>query len=248
MNTTNPTDDRKRTRFAGAVIGLLLPTLITWVYFIHAAQYNETVQQLVGVTTKCLQFTFPLVWVGFALREPLGWPRPNRQGVGTGIACGLVVVAAGWLLYHEVLRESAVFAGSTDEIRAKVAGLGLDSVAKYAALGVFYSLVHSLLEEYYWRWFVFGQLRRLLPGWPAIVISAVGFMAHHVLVLSLFFGWWTWPTILFSLAVAVGGVFWAWLYARTGSLYGPWVSHLVIDAGIFWIGYDLLGDLLTTGA
>src|SRR5687768_12418759 len=107
VNTTTPTDNRKRTRCAGAVIGLLLPTFITWVYFIHAAQYNETVQQFVGVTTKCLQFSFPLVWVGLALREPLGWPRPNRRGIVTGFACGLVVVAAGWLLYHEVLRESA---------------------------------------------------------------------------------------------------------------------------------------------
>jgi membrane protease YdiL (CAAX protease family) len=125
-----------------------------------------------------------------------------------------------------------------------VAGFGLDSVSKFVALGVFYSLAHSLLEEYYWRWFVFGQLRSLVRLWPAIIVASLGFMAHHVLVLSLYFGWWTWPTLLFSACVAVGGAFWAWLYDRTGSLLGPWLSHLLVDAGIFFIGFELVRSSL----
>ena len=238
--------DRIGLTWAGAGVGLVLPTIITWIYFIHAAQYSPAVQQSVGLISKILQFAFPLLWVSIVLHEPLGWPRPSGRGVLTGIGFGVLVAAAGWLVYENALKGSAVFTAATAQIRSKTASFGIDSIVKYAALGAFYSLVHSLLEEYYWRWFVFGQLRRLLPRWSAIAISALGFMAHHVLVLSLFFGWWTWPTILFSLAVATGGVFWAWLYERTGSLYGPWLSHLVIDAGIFWIGYDLIGDLLTS--
>jgi membrane protease YdiL (CAAX protease family) len=42
-------------------------------------------------------------------------------------------------------------------------------------------------------------------------------------------------------------MFWAWLYDRTGSLLGPWMSHLIIDAGIFWVGYELIGDTLAAG-
>ena len=29
------------------------------------------------------------------------------------------------------------------------------------------------------------------------------------------------------------GAAWAWIYHRSGSLLGPWLSHLLIDAGIF---------------
>ena len=43
---------------------------------------------------------------------------------------------------------------------------------------------------------------------------------------------------------ALLGAFWAWLYNRTGSLLGPWLSHLVIDAGIFFIGYQLVATSL----
>ena len=45
-------------------------------------------------------------------------------------------------------------------------------------------------------------------------------------------------------AVAIGGAFWAWLYNRTNSLLAPWVSHALIDAGIFWIGYDLVRHMI----
>src|SRR5690606_430375 len=123
----------------------------------------------------------------------LGWPRASSRGVALGTLFAGVVVAGGWLVYHLLLRESVPFVDASAQIQAKVAGMGLDSAARYIALGLFYSLVHSLLEEYYWRWFVFGQLRRLVDLWPAIVISALGFTAHHVIVLSTFFGWWSWP-------------------------------------------------------
>jgi membrane protease YdiL (CAAX protease family) len=226
------------------VIGLIVPTVLTWVYFVEAADYVENVQRAVGLTTKVLQFAFPLVWTAFVLREPLRWQRPRRDGVALGIVFGLVVTAGGWLLFQSLLRDHAVFTAASDAIRAKVAGFGLDSVWKYAALGTFYSIAHSLLEEYYWRWFVFGQLRRLVPVAAAIAVSAIGFMAHHVVVLSMFFGWWTLPTLLLSAAVGVGGAFWAWLYQRSGSLYGPWLSHLLVDAGIFLVGYELVREML----
>jgi membrane protease YdiL (CAAX protease family) len=43
----------------------------------------------------------------------------------------------------------------------------------------------------------------------------------------------------FALCVAGGGVAWAWLYDRSNSLYAPWLSHLLIDAAVMAIGYDL---------
>ena len=129
-------------------------------------------------------------------------------------------------------------------IRSKIRGLGVDRLWKFIALGAFYAVFHSLLEEYYWRWFVFQRLRRLWPLTSAIGLSSIAFMAHHVILMAVFFGWSSPWTYFFSLSVAVGGAVWAWLYARSGSIYGPWLSHLLVDAAIFLIGYDLAKDLL----
>ena len=243
-NSSNSAVPASRTGLAwtGVLFGLVFPSIVTWIYFIQAADAEQGVQQAVMAGVKGLQFAFPLVWVARVLRERFTWQRPNSAGLVLGLGFGLAVTIFGWLLYAGWLRESAWFAAATEPIQAKIADFGLDSAWKFIALGAFYSAVHSLLEEYYWRWFVFGQLRKLLALWPAIAVSAVGFTAHHVLVLSTYFGWWSAPTLLLSVAVAVGGVFWAWLYARTDSLYGPWLSHAVVDAGIFFVGYQMLSE------
>ena len=146
-----------------------------------------------------------------------------------------------------MLRDTSAFAAAAPKIHAKINQFGIDAAWKYAVLGVFYSLIHSFLEEYYWRWFVFRQLHKLLPLWTAILISALAFMGHHVIVLSQFFSELPWLAWLLSAAVAIGGVFWAWLYDRCGSLYSAWLSHLLIDAGIFWVGYDLVRDAFQSG-
>ncbi len=222
---------------------MVLPSFVTLLYFVFLAGTSESLQQAAYAVGKSVQFAFPLVWVGLICRERLGWPAPSVRGLAGGFGFGLLVLVATMVLYQHVLQPLGVFATAADQVRSKVAELGIDSLARYVALGVFYSLCHSLLEEYYWRWFVFGYLRRLLPLGPAIGVSSFAFMAHHVVLLATYFGWlspWTW---LFSLAVAVGGAFWAWLYHRSGSLYGPWLSHLMIDAAIFLVGYDLVSDL-----
>ena len=157
-----------------------------------------------------------------------------------GLLFGAAVFAAIVLLYHFWFKPAGLLADARENIGGKLAGFGLQGPVAFCVLAACYSLVHSFLEEYYWRWFAFGQLRRWVPLWPAIVISALGFTGHHVVVLSGYFGGFTWPTLLFSAGVAVGGAFWAWLYARGGSLLGPWLSHVLIDAAIFAVGWDMV--------
>lgn len=231
-------------RWLGVILALTIPTVFTWAYFVLASRYSTGVQQTTYLAVKVIQFGLPVFWFWAVLREPIQLQKPNGRGLLLGALFSLVVVGSGWLLFDRVLRDGPLFVNATPMIRAKIAGFGISSLAAYAALGVFYSAVHSLLEEYYWRWFTFGQLRRLLALWPAILISALGFMGHHVVVLYQFFPDKLWLALLLSAGVGIGGVFWAWLYDRTGSLYGAWLSHMLIDAGIFWIGYDLVRDTL----
>ncbi len=169
---------------------------------------------------------------------------PHMAGVGAGLTFGLAVFAAMLLSYHLWLGPSGLLGDASAAIAGKILKFGIRGPLDYIALAAFYSAVHSLLEEYYWRWFVFGQSRQLMP-WPAAaLISSIAFAAHHVLVLSLYFGWNSWATWLFSLAVAVGGAVWCWIYQRSGSLVGPWLSHLLVDAAIFAIGYEIVKGTL----
>lgn len=226
------------------LFALVFPTLLTLVYFVLLADCATWMAWTAYGVGKIIQFSLPLVWVLALEGRGLGWRRPGTKGLAEGIGFGAFVLAAMLLMYALWLEPDRLLADAGLEVSQKLTRLGVDSPAKYVTLGVFYSLVHSLLEEYYWRWFVFGRLRRLIPLWPAIVVSSLGFMGHHVLVLSKYFGWFSPATVLFSLAVAAGGAVWAWIYHRSDSLWGPWLSHLLADAGIFLVGYHLAGGLL----
>lgn len=219
---------------------MLLPTAITWFYFIVLAKAPAAVQQAAYGTVKTIQFALPVAWVWLVQRERPKLPRPTSKGLLLGVAFGLAVAVLMAALYFAVLKPRGLFAGPAEEVQTKLKSFGLNSLAGYLLFAVFCSGIHSLAEEYYWRWFVFRQLSRrtLLP--IAIALSSIAFAAHHVLVLSVYFGWGSPLTWLFSAGVAIGGAFWAWLYHKSGSLYASWLSHAIVDAAIFVIGYDLL--------
>jgi membrane protease YdiL (CAAX protease family) len=220
------------------VFALVYPSLATLVYFILLADYSASVQQTTFGVVKTIQFLWPIAWVWSIERPRL--IRPTASGMGFGVAFGLAVFAAMLALYFLLLKPSGLLDAAADEVRKKVAGFGVDSLEKYVLMAALYATSHAFLEEYYWRWFVFGQLRLPSSVGSAIVISSVGFMAHHVLVLGFYFGWLSPATLLFSLAVAVGGAVWAWLYHTSRSLYAPWLSHMIVDAAIFAVGYDMV--------
>lgn len=230
-----------------AVLGIacVLPTLVTLVYFVWASGQAAGLQQAVYGIAKVVQFCLPVVWVGAVVRERLGWPRWNTRGVYIGLVFGVLVSLALWGLFF-ALSGSALLTSALESIQAKVSSLGVATPVRFLAMGVFYAAIHSLLEEYYWRWFVFGRLRRLVELRWAIAVSAVAFAAHHVVVLWAYFAHVPIVALLLAGCVAIGGAFWAWLYDRYGSLYSVWWSHLLVDAAIFTVGYFVARPLFSS--
>lgn len=242
MSTASPPVNR-HLAWTGVGIALLLPTIVTLAFFVYAPRYIPDSQWPTYVLMKCVEFAFPIAWVLWVLRERIQLWRPRWSGIALGVAFGLLVAVTTWLVYHYLLSGTEDFREAVTKVRDKVQGFGIDRPWKFALFGAFYSLNHALLEEYYFRWFLFGQLRRLVPLWPAVFISGFGFMLHHVPILGVFFKWDPLPTVFFSLSVAVGGIFWAWLYDHSKSIAGPCLSHLLVDAGIFLVGFEMMHGL-----
>lgn len=226
---------------------MLFPTVMAWIYFVALANSAEDSRdpnlalQLAYFGSKVLQFAFPVVWIGLVERR---WIRPapaSLRGVSFGLGFGLLVGLALLALYYGVLRHSPILGETPAKLRAKLVEFNAATPARFLLFAGFLAGIHSLLEEYYWRWFVFGGLKRLVPLALAIALSSLAFMAHHVVVLNVYLpDRFLQATLPFSLCIAVGGAVWAWLYHRTGSIYAPWLSHLCVDVAIMIVGYDLL--------
>ncbi|HEV3258144.1 MAG TPA: CPBP family intramembrane glutamic endopeptidase [Gemmataceae bacterium] len=233
------------------LFAMVFPTLMAWCYFVALARPAEghSPAASVGrnptvvaawVAGKAVQFAFPVVWLGVVERRRLRPASPSFTGVVFGLGFGGVVALGTLGLYYGLLRNSPLLAGTPARIHEKVVEFGLENQAVFVLFVAFLAAGHSLLEEYYWRWFVFGGLRKHLPPAAAIAVSSLAFMAYHVIDLAAFFPGKFWAmAVPLSICVAVGGAVWAWLYERTGSIYAPWLSHLLIDAAIMTVGFDL---------
>ncbi|MFK7767020.1 MAG: CPBP family intramembrane glutamic endopeptidase [Mariniblastus sp.] len=250
---TTPNSAASTVRFdrldlAALIFTMVFPTFVTLVYFQWLQNSESSLQQVAFGMGKIVQFGFPIAWVWFRHRDKLfrksKFKTFSRNDIFAGIGFGLAVVVAMFVIYFFVLAPTETGTKLNEMVKAKVSQMGLDSFWKYLAVGVFYAICHSFLEEYYWRWFVFEFLQKFVSTAWANFLSSVGFMAHHVVLLGFFFNWSIWTYVL-SASIAVGGSFWAWQFKTTDKLRVPWISHAIVDAGIFSLGYFLVKALFS---
>jgi membrane protease YdiL (CAAX protease family) len=190
---------------------------------------------------KVLQFGLPIAWVYFSSPIRIGLVFSSWQGWRTGVLFGCLAGAAVLAAYYAFFRNSWILHDTPEAVRAKLLAFHAATPLRFFFLAVFLSGIHSLLEEYYWRWFLFGELERILALSLAVLISSLAFMGHHVIVLAVYFpGRFLAAALPFSLCVALGGAVWAWLFHRSQSLGTVWLSHLLVDVAILVVGYDMV--------
>jgi len=219
---------------------MVYPFILTVFYFVFMNGQDTDSQNTVFTVLKLIQFAFPLVFVFLICRESIELPIWKKPAIKLGIIFGVVASIAALAIYFGLLKGSAPYFHLKSKVLAKVDGFGLNTLWAYGAFATFYSLIHSGMEEYYWRWFVYRRLSWSIPDSAAIVLSSLSFMAHHVVLMVVFFGLTSPLAYLFSFGVAIGGGVWAWLYGRSGNFVAAWLSHAIVDMALFVIGYDLI--------
>jgi len=218
------------------VPAMLVPVGGALLYFVFLREHAAA--RAAYGATKLFTLVWPLAAVWLVLRERLPalelGHRRHRRALPLGLAAGAAVVLLMLGLMQTPFGDVA--RAHSGAIRAKAEGLGV--LRHYWLFTGFLCVFHSLLEEYYWRWFVFGRLRRVVGVRAAHLLAGAAFAAHHIVVLSQFFpmGW----GVALGGLVGVGGILWSVLYARQRTLAGAWISHLLVDLGIMIIGHRLL--------
>jgi membrane protease YdiL (CAAX protease family) len=220
----------------GPIIGVLLGYV--WLK-------GTAVGQAGYIAGKLWIAVLPIVWWLLVIRRPVRWVGPTRRGMGMGVALGLVIavlIAGGYAVAGRWFVDPAM-------LRDHLEASGLSNPWVYAGFGLAVASSNALLEEYAWRWFLYGRCEALVTGqdpwllrdagpvplvWPAILLAASLFTVHHVIVLRVQFGWTA--TILASAGVFIGGVVWAVLMLRTRSIWPSYVSHLIVNLAMFAVG------------
>lgn len=160
------------------------------------------------------------------------WAQIAFEGAASGVlmASGLL-----WLLLGPGL--GAVHA-SVPRVMVVAQEFGMVEFHHFLGVALLISLLHSGFEEYYWRWFIFGQLSRRLPLWGAHVVAGCGFGAFHLVIASVYAGLQV--GIVCSIVVGLAGMAWSVLYRRHGSVLGVWISHALCDAALFYVEWLMI--------
>lgn len=133
--------------------------------------------------------------------------RPKVEDVALGVAGAAVLWAVFWLGDRLVLRLLPRLSAEVDDLYA-VRG---ETSARTMPLVL---SVIGPAEELFWR--------GLVQSRAGIAVALAGYALVHV--------WERKPILL--LAALVGGAFWGFLFAWTGTLVAPIVSHLLWDLAI----------------
>ncbi|MEM1442522.1 MAG: CPBP family intramembrane glutamic endopeptidase [Verrucomicrobiota bacterium] len=232
---TLPDPNRKR-RLAVVLPALVVPFIASFFYFVlfPGTAFGNSFYS--GV--KFFLLLWPFVATLFILREKMVDRTREKRHVASilpGTIFGLLVVGLLFLLLRatplgDILDENA------GRIAERIEDLGV--AENFLLFALFLSFIHAWLEEFYWRFFVFGQASKLMSVPKAHLIAAVGFASHHIVILSQFFplGW----AFALGACVGIGGFAWSWMTYRYNSLLGAWISHMIVDLGLMWVGWEVL--------
>lgn len=182
---------------------------------------------------KIWLYSLPVCWLLFVDKGKLSWSPTSGRGVIAGFLSTIPVVAV--LLGVFFLMGTVLIKTDATE---QIGQLGLASPVNFIIFATAMSLGNSMMEEYVWRWFVFSKFKVLVGVWPAIVLSAIFFTGHHVIIA------WKLGTLQFvilaSVGLFVGGIIWGWLYNKYNSIWPGWICHVAADATIMWITWQII--------
>lgn len=220
------------TRFFLLLIPALLLQLIGSLFYFIFFKGTEFAQPVYSLT-KLLLLIYPLLWLYF--KQPLQKFNPphHRQSIIKGLLFGILaslLIMAVYFSFQDYFNQF--------QPQLIVQASSLKILRHYALFALFLSVFHSLFEEYYWRWFIFRALQTKYSFRTSAFISSAAFASHHFIITSQFFP--VHLAALFTIAVMCGGWFWSYLYAKNGSLIGPWISHICIDIAILTAGYMII--------
>lgn len=179
--------------------------------------------------TKGIMLLLPLLWISTGAKLPKVFAWTERWWIGLLIGLGFIgLLLGGYWLFADIV------AGGQDAIVAKIRDFHIGSFILFAAL---FSVMHSLFEEYYWRWFVLGAGKSIV-GSSAVLISSIAFGLHHIVILSQLFPLWF--ALTGGIITMLAGWIWCGMTIKTNSILPAWISHFFADAAIMSIAFTLV--------
>lgn len=159
--------------------------------------------------------------------------RPKKKGLLPAIALGIgiyAVILGGYFLISPFFNFSQIAGALTEN-----AGVTKEN---FLYVSLYISFINSFLEEFFFRGFVFTNLKQLTGRKLAYIFSAAAFSLYHV---AMMIGWFS-PALflLVMMGLVIGGMIFNWLNEKLDTIYCSWLTHMFANFAINTIGFILL--------
>ena len=159
--------------------------------------------------------------------------RPRKKGLlwAVGLGIGIYgVILGGYFLVSPFFDFSRIAGALT-----KNAGVTKEN---FLYVSLYISFANSFLEEFFFRGFVFTNLKRHSGRTQAYLFSAAAFSLYHV---AMMIGWFSPLLFLLVMAgLAAGGMIFNWLNEKLDTIYCSWLTHMFANFAINTVGFLLL--------
>lgn len=159
--------------------------------------------------------------------------RSNKKGLAVAFALGVGLfglILGGYFLLSPFFDFSNIASSLT-------ASTGVDG-DNFLFVALYISFINSLLEEFFFRGFVFTNLKRSANRTTAYLFSSLLFSLYHT---AMMIGWFSLPLFLLILTgLAVGGAIFNFLNEKYNTVFVSWIVHMFTNFAINTIGFILL--------
>lgn len=159
--------------------------------------------------------------------------KANKKGLLIAFALGIGlfgVILGGYFLLSPVFDFSNIASSLT-------ASTGVDG-DNFIFVALYISFINSLLEEFFFRGFVFTNLKISTNRLFAYLFSSLLFSLYHT---AMMIGWFSLPLFLLVLVgLAAGGGIFNYLNEKYNTVFVSWIVHMFANFAINAVGFILL--------
>lgn len=139
----------------------LTPFFCAWVYF--DLLDGSALAKWIYLASKAFILIFPLLYIYFAAGK-LDFKKSFRfdlRQFAYGTLCGIMIFGLGFLLL-KIPAVMQIAALARPAVESKMVNFSVSG--HFVLMALIISFFHSMLEEYYWRLFLYGELAKIMRG------------------------------------------------------------------------------------
>lgn len=156
----------------------------------------------------------------------------NKKGLICAFSLGIVIytlIVGGYFLLSDVFDWSNITKSLSENI-----GVNKNN---FLFVAIYISFINSLLEEVFFRGFVFLNLKKFGYRKLAYLFSAIMFALYHVAMMIDWFSIGLYFLIIMGLML--GGLIFNYLNEKNETIYVSWITHMFANFAINTVGFIL---------